>query len=40
VIDTITADDALKDQIVGAFFGEEWPATRVLPNTAIADGET
>jgi glyoxylase-like metal-dependent hydrolase (beta-lactamase superfamily II) len=40
VIDTITADDALKDQIVGPFFGDEWPATRVFPNTAIADGES
>ena len=38
VIDTITADDAVKDQIVGPFFGEEWPANRVFPNTAIADG--
>jgi glyoxylase-like metal-dependent hydrolase (beta-lactamase superfamily II) len=40
VIDTITADDALKDQIVGPFFGEEWPKNRVFPNTAIADGES
>ena len=40
VIDTITADDALKDRIVGPFFGEEWPANRVFPNTAIADGES
>jgi glyoxylase-like metal-dependent hydrolase (beta-lactamase superfamily II) len=40
VIDTIAADDALKDQIVGPFFGEEWPATRVFPNTAVADGES
>jgi glyoxylase-like metal-dependent hydrolase (beta-lactamase superfamily II) len=40
VIDTITADDALKDQIVGPFFGEEWPADRVFPNTAIGDGES
>ncbi|MGH3144072.1 MAG: MBL fold metallo-hydrolase, partial [Gaiellales bacterium] len=40
VIDTITADDALKDQIVGPFFGEEWPANRVFPNTAIGDGES
>src|SRR5512133_2522563 len=40
VIDTITADDELKDQIVGPFFGEEWPANRVFPNTAIADGES
>jgi glyoxylase-like metal-dependent hydrolase (beta-lactamase superfamily II) len=40
VIDTITADDALKDQIVGPFFGDDWPANRVFPNTAIADGES
>ena len=40
VIDTITADDALKDQIVGPLFGEEWPPNRVFPNTAIADGES
>ena len=40
VIDTITADDALKDQIVGPMFGEEWPADRVFPNTAIGDGES
>ena len=40
MIDTITADDAVKDQIVGPFFGEEWPANRVFPNTAIADGES
>jgi glyoxylase-like metal-dependent hydrolase (beta-lactamase superfamily II) len=40
VIDTITADDALKDQIVGPFFGDDWPTNRVFPNTAIADGES
>ena len=40
VIDTITADDALKDQIVGPFFGEDWPANRVFPNTPIRDGES
>lgn len=40
VIDTITADDAVKDQIVGPLFGEDWPATRLFPNTAIADGES
>ena len=40
VIDTITADDALKDQIVGPMFGEEWPADRVFPDTAIGDGES
>jgi glyoxylase-like metal-dependent hydrolase (beta-lactamase superfamily II) len=40
VIDTITADDALKDQIIGGMFGEEWPAKRVFPDTAIGDGES
>jgi glyoxylase-like metal-dependent hydrolase (beta-lactamase superfamily II) len=40
VIDTITADDALKDQIVGPMFGEDWPANRVFPNTTVGDGET
>ena len=40
VIDTITADDALEDQIVGPMFGEEWPADRVFPDTAIGDGES
>ena len=40
VIDTITADDALKDQIIGPMFGEEWPADRVFPDTAIGDGES
>src|SRR5918994_2137448 len=40
VIDTITADDAVKDQIVGPLFGEDWPTDRLFPNTAIADGES
>jgi glyoxylase-like metal-dependent hydrolase (beta-lactamase superfamily II) len=40
VIDTITADDALKDQIIGPMFGEDWPANRVFPDTPISDGET
>jgi glyoxylase-like metal-dependent hydrolase (beta-lactamase superfamily II) len=40
VIDTITADDAVKDQIVGPLFGDDWPANRIFPNTAIADGES
>ena len=40
VIDTITADDASKDQIVGPLFGEDWPVNRVFPNTAIAGGES
>jgi glyoxylase-like metal-dependent hydrolase (beta-lactamase superfamily II) len=40
VIDTITADDAVKDQIVGPLFGEDWPTDRVFPNTAIDDGQS
>ena len=36
VIDTITADDAMKNQIIGPMFGDEWPTTRVFPNTPIA----
>jgi glyoxylase-like metal-dependent hydrolase (beta-lactamase superfamily II) len=40
VIDAITADDALKDQIIGPMFGEDWPANRVFPDTAIGDGES
>jgi hypothetical protein len=40
VIDTITADDAIKDQIIGPMFGDEWPQKRIFPNTAISDGES
>jgi glyoxylase-like metal-dependent hydrolase (beta-lactamase superfamily II) len=40
VIDTIAADDALKDQIIGPMFGDDWPANRVFPNTPIRDGES
>jgi glyoxylase-like metal-dependent hydrolase (beta-lactamase superfamily II) len=40
VIDRIEADDAVKDQIVGPMFGDEWPATRIFPNTPIADGQS
>jgi glyoxylase-like metal-dependent hydrolase (beta-lactamase superfamily II) len=40
VIDAIEADDAVKAQIVGPLFGDEWPAIRVFPNTPIADGES
>jgi glyoxylase-like metal-dependent hydrolase (beta-lactamase superfamily II) len=40
VIDTITADDAIKDEIIGPMFGDEWPTTRVFPNTPIGDGES
>jgi glyoxylase-like metal-dependent hydrolase (beta-lactamase superfamily II) len=40
VIDTITADDAVKDQIIGPMFGDDWPKKRVFPNTPIRDGES
>jgi glyoxylase-like metal-dependent hydrolase (beta-lactamase superfamily II) len=40
VIDTIEADDTIKNQIIGSMFGDEWPATRIFPNTPIADGES
>lgn len=40
VIDTIAADDAIKNQIIGPMFGDEWPAKRVFPDTPIRDGES
>jgi glyoxylase-like metal-dependent hydrolase (beta-lactamase superfamily II) len=40
VIDTIMRDDAEKDAIVAPLFGEEWPASRIFPNTPIRDGES
>src|SRR5262249_24360012 len=40
VIDAIARDDATKDAIVGPMFGDEWPARRIFPNTAISDGES
>jgi glyoxylase-like metal-dependent hydrolase (beta-lactamase superfamily II) len=40
VIDTIAADDATKDQIIGPMFGDEWPTNRVFPNTPIGDGHS
>jgi glyoxylase-like metal-dependent hydrolase (beta-lactamase superfamily II) len=40
VIDTITADDAIKDQIIRPVFGDEFPAKRIFPNTPIRDGES
>jgi glyoxylase-like metal-dependent hydrolase (beta-lactamase superfamily II) len=40
VIDTIIRDDATKDAIIGPMFGDEWPAKRIFPNTAINDGES
>ena len=40
VIDTISADDAIKDQVIGPMFGEDWPTKRIFPNTPIGDGES
>jgi glyoxylase-like metal-dependent hydrolase (beta-lactamase superfamily II) len=40
VIDTIAADDAVKDQIIGPMFGDDWPPSRVFPNTPVGDGES
>ena len=40
VIDTITRDDAAKEQILRPMFGDEWPTERTFPNTPIRDGET
>jgi glyoxylase-like metal-dependent hydrolase (beta-lactamase superfamily II) len=40
VIDTIAADDAIKNDIIGPMFGDDWPAQRVFPNTPIRDGES
>ena len=39
VDEIIRRDDQLKDEIVGAMMGDEWPATRVFPNQTVADGE-
>ena len=40
VIDTIIRDDPVKEAIIGPMFGDEWPARRIFPNTAIDDGES
>jgi glyoxylase-like metal-dependent hydrolase (beta-lactamase superfamily II) len=40
VIETIAADDASKDAIVGPMFGDEWPSNRIFPNTPIREGES
>ena len=40
VIDTITADDPVKDEIIGPMFGDDWPTRRIFPNTSIRDGES
>jgi glyoxylase-like metal-dependent hydrolase (beta-lactamase superfamily II) len=39
VINTIERDGPVKDEIVGPMFGEEWPSSRIFPNTPIRDGE-
>jgi glyoxylase-like metal-dependent hydrolase (beta-lactamase superfamily II) len=40
VIDTITRDDDLKEQILRPMFGDEWATERTFPNTPIGDGES
>jgi len=40
VIDTIAGDDATKNAIIGPMFGDEWPSTRIFPNTPVRDGES
>jgi glyoxylase-like metal-dependent hydrolase (beta-lactamase superfamily II) len=40
VIDTIARDDAVKAAIVGPMFEDEWPRTRIFPNTPIRDGQS
>jgi glyoxylase-like metal-dependent hydrolase (beta-lactamase superfamily II) len=39
VIDAIRRDDALKNEIIGPMFGDDWPSNRVFPNTPVRDGE-
>jgi glyoxylase-like metal-dependent hydrolase (beta-lactamase superfamily II) len=40
VMETVARDDGIKDAILGPMFGDEWPSTRVFPNTPIRDGES
>jgi glyoxylase-like metal-dependent hydrolase (beta-lactamase superfamily II) len=40
VIDTITADDDAKEQILRPMFGDEWAVRRTFPNTPIRDGDS
>jgi len=39
VNDVVRRDDAMKDQVIGAMFGAEWPAKRVFPNRMTKDGD-
>jgi glyoxylase-like metal-dependent hydrolase (beta-lactamase superfamily II) len=39
VIDAIRHDDALKNEIIGPMFDDDWPSNRVFPNTPVRDGE-
>jgi glyoxylase-like metal-dependent hydrolase (beta-lactamase superfamily II) len=39
VIDAIRHDDALKNEIIGPMFGDDWPTNRVFPNTPVRDRE-
>jgi glyoxylase-like metal-dependent hydrolase (beta-lactamase superfamily II) len=38
VIDTIVRDDPIKEQILRPMFGDEWAASRTVPNRGVADG--
>ena len=40
VNNVVRRDDAMKDQVIGAMFGAEWPAERVFPNRTVKDGDT
>lgn len=40
VIDTIARDDEAKNAIVAPMFGDEWPSTRIFPDTPIRGGES
>ena len=35
----VRRDDALKNEVVGAMFGDAWPTNRVFPTDVVADGE-
>ncbi len=39
VAEVIRRDDPVKDQIVGAMMGDQWPAVRAFPNRLVESGE-
>ena len=38
VLSVIVRDDEIKEQILRPMFGDEWAATRTVPNRGVADG--